>query len=57
MMTKKLFTALLLLLSVAAGAQTSKKEIYKDINRAGGNYFPYPGPAQKVLTPAPAGYM
>ena len=56
MMTKKLFTALLLLLSVAAGAQTSKKEIYKDIERAGGNYFPYPGPAQKVLTPAPAGY-
>ena len=55
-MTKKLFTALLLLLSVAAGAQTSKKEIYKDIERAGGNYFPYPGPAQKVLTPAPAGY-
>ena len=55
-MTKKLFTALLLLLSVAAGAQTSRKEIYKDINRAGGNYFPYPGPAQKVLTPAPAGY-
>ena len=55
-MTKKLFTALLLLLSVAAGAQTSKKEIYKDIDRAGGNYFPYPGPTQKVLTPAPAGY-
>ena len=55
-MTKKLFTALLLLLSVAAGAQTSKKEIYKEIERAGGNYFPYPGPAQKVLTPAPAGY-
>ena len=56
MMTKKLFTALLLFLSVAAGAQTSKKEIYKDINRAVGNYYPYPGPVQKVLTPAPAGY-
>ena len=55
-MTKKLLTALLLLLSVAAGAQTSRKEIYKDINRAGSNYFPYPGPVQKVLTPAPAGY-
>ena len=56
MMTKKLFTALLLFLSVAAAAQTSKKEIYKDINRAVGNYYPYPGPVQKVLTPAPAGY-
>ena len=56
MMTKKLFTALLLFLSVAAGAQTSKKEIYKDIDRAWGNFYPYPGPAQKVLTPAPAGY-
>ena len=56
MMTKKLLIPLLLLLSVSAGAQTSKKEIYKDINRAVGNYYPYPGPAQKVLTPAPAGY-
>ena len=56
MMTKKLLTALLLFLCVAAAAQTSKKEIYKDIDRAGCNYYPYPGPSQKALTPAPAGY-
>ena len=56
MTTKKLLTALLLLLSVAAGAQTSRREMFKDINRAGANYYPYPGPSQQVLTPAPAGY-
>ena len=56
MTTKKLFTALLLLVTVGAAAQTSRKEIFKDINRAGGTYFPYPGPSQQVLTPAPAGY-
>ena len=55
-MTKKLFTALLIFLSVAAGAQTSKRAMFKDINRTGSNYFAYPGPFQKVLTPAPAGY-
>lgn len=55
-MTKKLLIPLLLLLTVGAAAQTSKKEIYKDITRAVGNYYPYPGPVQKVLTPAPAGY-
>ena len=55
-MTKKLLPALLLLLSVAAAAQTSRKEIFRDINRTGSNYFAYPGPSQKALTPAPAGY-
>ena len=55
-MTKKLLPALLLFLSVAAAAQTSRKEIFRDINRTGSNYFAYPGPSQKALTPAPAGY-
>ncbi|MBR5256162.1 MAG: histidine-type phosphatase [Bacteroidales bacterium] len=56
MMTKKLLTAALLLVCVGATAQITKKELYRDIDRAGANYFPYPGPAQKVMTPAPAGY-
>ena len=56
MMTKKLLTAALLLVCVGATAQITKKELYRDIDRAGANYFPYPGPSQKVLTPAPAGY-
>ena len=55
-MTKKLLTAALLLVCVGATAQITKKELYRDIDRAGANYFPYPGPAQKVMTPAPAGY-
>ena len=55
-MTKKLLTAALLLVCVGATAQITQKELYKDINRAGANYFPYPGPSQQVLTPAPAGY-
>ena len=46
----------MLLLCMGASAQTSKKELYKDLNRAGINYFAYPGPVQKALTPAPAGY-
>ena len=55
-MTKKLLTAALLLVCVGATAQITKKELYRDIDRAGANYYPYPGPSQKVLTPAPAGY-
>ena len=47
---------MLLLLTVGAAAQTSKQEIYKDINRTGVTYFAYPGPSQKALTPAPEGY-
>ena len=55
-MKTKLLIPLLLLLTVGAAAQTTRKELYKDLNRAGCNYYPYPGPSQKVLTPAPAGY-
>ena len=55
-MKTKLLILMLLLITVGAAAQTSKKELYKDINRMGVNYFVYPGPSQKALTPAPAGY-
>ena len=55
-MKTKLLILMLLLITVGAAAQTSKKELYKDIDRAGANYFAYPGPSQKALTPAPAGY-
>ncbi len=55
-MKTKLLIPLLLLLAVGAAAQTTQKEFYKDLNRAGCNYYPYPGPSQKALTPAPAGY-
>lgn len=55
-MTKKLLTAALLLVCVGATAQITQKELYRDIDRAGANYYPYPGPSRKVLTPAPAGY-
>ena len=55
-MKTKLLIPLLLLLTVGAAAQTSRKEIFKDINRSGTTYFAYPGPSQKVPTPAPAGY-
>ena len=55
-MKTKLLILTLLLSTVGAAAQTSQKELYRDINRAGANYFVYPGPSQKALTPAPAGY-
>ena len=55
-MKTKLLILMLLLFTVGAAAQTSKKELYKNIDRAGANYFAYPGPSQKALTPAPAGY-
>ena len=51
-----LFTIHLSLFTCVAFAQTSKKEIFKDINRTGSNYFAYPGPTAKKLTKAPAGY-
>ena len=55
-MKTKLFIPILLLITVGAAAQTSQKEMYRDLNRTGANYFIYPGPTQKALTPAPAGY-
>ncbi|MBQ1912646.1 MAG: histidine-type phosphatase [Bacteroidales bacterium] len=55
-MKTKLLIPLLLLLCAGAAAQTSKKELCKDLGRTGSNYFAYPGPSQKALTPAPAGY-
>ena len=55
-MKTKVLIPVLLLLSLGAAAQTTKKELLKDINRTGGVYLIYPGPSQKALTPAPAGY-
>jgi hypothetical protein len=56
MKTKYLTLMLLLLLTIGAAAQTSKREMYADLSRTGSTYFAYPGPTQQVLTPAPAGY-
>ena len=56
-MTTRYTLALLLgLLAAGASAQTSKREMFADPARTGSTYFAYPGPSQKVLTPAPAGY-
>ena len=56
-MTTRYTLALLLgLVAAGASAQTSKREMFADIDRTGSTYFAYPGPTQKVLTPAPAGY-
>ena len=44
------------LMAVAASAQTTRKEMQRDIYRTGSNYFAYPGPRQQKLTPAPRGY-
>ena len=55
-MKTKLLISMLLLLSVGAAAQTSRKELNADPNRTGVTYYAYPGPVQKALTPAPAGY-
>ena len=55
-MKTRLTLTLLLLMTVGAAAQTSKREMYADPYRNGSTYFAYPGPVQKVLTPAPAGY-
>ena len=55
-MRTKLLTFMLLLLTVGAAAQTSRRALTRDLGRTGSNYFAYPGPSQLVLTPAPAGY-
>ena len=56
-MKKTLLLLLIFHLSLfAATAQTSMKEIFKDIYRTGSNYFAYPGPSDKKLTKAPEGY-
>ena len=46
---------LLLLLCPPASAQTSKKELWADIDRLGSNYYSYHG-EQYPQTPAPEGY-
>lgn len=53
---RSLTIGLLLIFTSVALAQTSKKEIFKDIYRTGSNYFAYPGPKAKALTKAPEGY-
>ena len=55
-MKTKILIPMLLLLATGAAAQTTKSEILKHINRTGANYYIYPGPSQKALKPAPAGY-
>ena len=54
---RSLTIGLLLIFAGVASAQTSKKEIFKDIYRTGSNYFAYPGPKAKALTKAPEGYV
>lgn len=56
MKTRILILSALLLAATGAAAQTSRQVMNKDIRRAGANYWAYPGPQQKTLTPAPAGY-
>ena len=56
MKRNKFFLVALVLMAVAASAQTTRKEMQRDIYRTGSNYFAYPGPRQQQLTPAPEGY-
>ena len=53
---KILLVALSVVMAVSASAQTTKKEMRKDIYRTGSNYFAYPGPRQQKLTTPPQGY-
>ncbi|SES70377.1 histidine-type phosphatase [Prevotella sp. kh1p2] len=54
----KKYLVLLLALFVSAGihAQQSRKDFRRDISISGSNYYAYPGPQKKQLTPAPEGY-
>ena len=55
MQMRKIFIAMLLVLTMPAMAQRAKEEIKADRNLAASNYLAYPGPKQK-LTKAPEGY-
>ena len=52
----KILLVAVALMTIAASAQTTRKEMRSDIYRTGSNYFAYPGPKQQKLTPAPNGY-
>ena len=53
---KKLIACLLgAAVAVSAAAITPKEEIKENPQKAGGVYYAYPGPAEK-LTPAPKGF-
>ena len=55
-MKKTTLTLALLLAVLAAWAQASRTETAASPLLMGSNYLAYPGPAQKQLTPTPAGY-
>ena len=58
MSMRRLVLALLglTLLGWTSAAQTSPPELFQDTHRAWTSHYPYPGPSQQALTPAPAGY-
>jgi len=55
-MKTKLIIPLLLLLSVGAAAQTTRKELNAKPERTGATYFAYPPTVKKAQTPSPEGY-
>lgn len=55
-MIKKMFLMLLVLMTTALSAQTTKQEVMKNILTAGSTYYSYPGAPTRKLTPAPRGY-
>lgn len=54
-MKRTIFSVLLLSLFITASAQEAKQQIIANHYLAGSTYYAYPGPQQKVLTPAPKG--